>query len=132
MTRSASLLFRRYTTPRHRIIAAQEACNPVTRRSQATTGDRKSFQMRQVGEINLRGGCTYGTGKREILCCGGLLLPGPPTPLFRTECPTSLRDRPMYYFFNWLCGRLQAVACLKVLPYNVENLVLCHAFGNEI
>jgi len=38
----------------------------------------------------------------------------------------------MQYFFNRLCGRLQAVACFKVLPYNLENFVLCYALGNEI
>jgi len=38
----------------------------------------------------------------------------------------------MQYFFNWLCGRLQAVAGFKVLPYDLENFVLCYALGNEI
>lgn len=38
----------------------------------------------------------------------------------------------MQNFFNWLSGRLQAVDCIKVLPYNLENLVLCYALGNEI
>jgi len=38
----------------------------------------------------------------------------------------------MQNFFYWLCGRLQAVACFEVLPYNLENFVLRYAFGNEI
>ena len=38
----------------------------------------------------------------------------------------------MQNFFYGLCGRLQAVARFKVLPYNLENFVLCYALGNEI
>jgi len=38
----------------------------------------------------------------------------------------------MQNFFDWLGGRLQAVACFEVLPYYLENFVLCYALGNEI
>jgi hypothetical protein len=38
----------------------------------------------------------------------------------------------MQNLFHWLCGRRQAVACFEMLPYNLENFVLCYALGNEI
>jgi len=62
---------------------------------------------------------------------GGFYL-GRHPPLFRTERPPFLGDRPMQNVFNRLCGRLQAVDCFEVLPYNLENFVLCYSFGNEI